>query len=162
MDPSQTRRGALRSLPTVTMLVALFPVLAALAASAWAAVGGPLGASPFWADPHMTVSEAAGLASSGEVVRLVHHEHQDPSREWPVREGILGARQTVTPLEAAVAIRRYEMVQVLLRLGARPRTAADRDALVCRAAASHLDAIVEALLATEDGHDPRASCSKTP
>ena len=140
------------------MVVPVIPVLAALAASGWAVVGGAMGASPFWTDPHMTVSEAAGLASSGEVVRLVHHEHQDPSQAWPVREGILGARQTLTPLEAAVAIRRHEMVLVLLRLGAAPRTPAERTALVCRAADNHLDAIVETLLTTGDLSDPRAGC----
>jgi hypothetical protein len=78
-----------------------------------------------------------------------------------VREGILGAPQTVTPLEAAVAIRRYEMVDVLLRLGAAPRTPADRAALVCRAAANRLDRIVEVLLATGDGSDPRGACAET-
>lgn len=144
----------------VTMFAAVLPALAALTAAASAVIGGTLGAHPFWADPRMTVSEAAGLASSGEVVRLVQHEHQDPSQAWPVREGILGASQSVTPLEAAVAIRRYEMVVVLLRLGAAPRTAAERTALICRAAANDLDAIVEALLATGDRSDPRAGCTE--
>ncbi len=72
------------------VLVSLTPVLAALVASAWMAVGWAGGGSPFWADPGMTVSEAAGLASSGEVVRLVTRARQDPSQAWPVRDGILG------------------------------------------------------------------------
>jgi hypothetical protein len=144
---------------TVLMFAAVIPALAALIGSASVLVGGALGAHPFWADPRMTVSEAAGLASSGEVVRLVQHEHQDPSRAWPVRAGILGASQNVTPLEAAVAIRRYEMVVVLLRLGAAPRSAAERTSLICRAAANRLDGIVQALLATGDRSDPRADCT---
>lgn len=139
-------------------LVALTPALAALAMSAWVAIGWASGGDPFWADPHMTVSEAAGLASSGEVVRLVKNERQDPSQAWSVRAGILGVAQTVTPLEAAVAGRRFEMVRVLLDLGARPRSAGERLALICRAVESQVQPIVEALLATGDRSDPRADC----
>ena len=141
------------------MFVAQTPVLAALAVSAWTVIGWASGTTPpFWADPHMTVSEAAGLASSGEVVRLVTHERQDPSQAWPVRDGILGGAQTVTPLEAAVATRRLEMVRVLLDVGARPRNARERAALICRAAEAQAQSIVETLLATGDGSDPRAEC----
>lgn len=140
------------------VLVALTPVLAALVASAWMVIGWASGGNPFWADPHMTVSEAAGLASSGEVVRLIKQKHQDPSQAWPVREGILGVAQTVTPLEAAVAVRRFEMVRVLLDLGARPRSATERLALICRAAETEVQPIVDALLATDDRSDPRADC----
>jgi hypothetical protein len=144
------------------VLVALAPALAALAVSAWMVVGWASGDRPFWADPRMTVSEAAGLASSGEVVRLITHEHQDPSQAWSVREGILGVAQTVTPLEAAVAVRRFEMVRVLLDLGARPRSAAERLALICRAAETGVQPIVDALLATDDKSDPRSDCPVPP
>ena len=106
----------------------------------------------------MTVSEAAGLASSGEVVRLVTGERQDPSQAWSVRDGILGGAQTVTPLEAAVASRRLEMVRVLLDLGARPRSAPERVALICRAVEAQAQPIVTALLTTGDGSDPHADC----
>lgn len=140
------------------VLVALTPVLAALVASAWMVIGWAGGGSPFWADPRMTVSEAAGLASSGEVVRLVTRERQDPSQAWSVRDGILGEAQTVTPLEAAVATRRFEMVRVLLDLGARPRSAPERAALICRAVETRVQSIVDALLATGDTSDPRADC----
>lgn len=142
-----------------TIFVALTPVLAALALSAWTAIGWASGNTPpFWADPHMTVSEAAGLASSGEVVRLVTHERQDPSQAWPVRDGILGGAQTVTPLEAAVATRRFDMMRVLLDVGARPRNALERAAFICRAADAQAQSVVETLLATGDGSDPRAEC----
>ena len=140
------------------VLVALTPVLAALAVSAWVAIGWASGENPFWADPHMTVSEAAGLASSGEVVRLVRNERQDPSQPWSVRDGILGVAQTVTPLEAAVAVRQFETVRVLLDLGARPRSPGERLALICRAVDAQVQPIVDALLATGDRSDPRADC----
>jgi hypothetical protein len=143
----------------VKALVAVFPAVLAMAASVWMVAGWVGGGAPFFADPHMTVSEAAGLASAGEVVRLVTHEHRDPSAAAPVRDGILGAPQTVTPLEAAVAIRRVEMVRVLIRLGAVPRTDDERTGLICRAAASGDDALVSALVATGDGSDPRPACT---
>jgi hypothetical protein len=142
------------------MLIAIAPLLLAFLGSAWAVVGWASGASPFWSDPMMSISEAAALGNAGEVVRLIEIEHQDPNRAWPVREGILGAARTVTPLEAAVSIRRAQMVQVLLREGATLADAPARTALICRAADSGASDVVELLLKTADGSDPRANCPR--
>jgi hypothetical protein len=144
------------------MLTAVAPLLLTFVASAWIAVGWAAGASPFWSDPSMNMSEAAGLGNAGEVVRLIAEEHQDPNRVWPVREGILGAAQAVTPLEAAVSIRRIELIHVLVREGAViPASGPERTALICRALAARAPEVVDFLLATGDRTDPRATCSQS-
>jgi hypothetical protein len=143
------------------MLISIAPLLLAFLGSVWAVVGWTAGASPFWPDPMMTISEAAALANAGEVVRLIEVEHQDPNRAWPVRDGILGSARTVTPLEAAVSIRRAQMVQVLLREGATLSDAPTRAALICRAADSGASDVVELLVKTADGSDPRADCPRS-
>jgi len=113
----------------------------------------------FLADPQMTLSEAAGISNAGEVVCLITVERKDPNRAWPVREGILGPAQTATPLEAAVAIRRIELIPVLLRYGAVvPESGAARTALICRAVSATAPDIVEMLLKMGDGSDPRPTC----
>ena len=137
------------------------PLLIVFAASLWTIVGWAAGASPFWPEPGLTVAEAAALGNAGEVARLIEVEHQDPNRAWPVREGILGTSRTVTPLEAAVSVRRAGVVQVLLREGASPSSATVRAALICRAAASGAADVVNLLLKTADGSDPRADCPRS-
>jgi len=145
------------SKPTRTVVV-IAPLLVAFAGSLWAVVGWATGASPFWPDPMLTVSEAAALGNAGEVVRLIEIEHQDPNRPWPVREGILGRAQAVTPLDAAVSIRRAQMVQVLIREGATPADPSTRTALICRAVDSGASDVAELLVKTGDGSDPRPAC----
>ena len=141
------------------MVAAVAPLLLTFLASAWIVLGWAAGASPFWPDPQMTLSEAAGIGNAGEVARLITVERQDPNRAWSVREGILGSAQTATPLEAAVAIRRIELIPVLLRHGAVvPESGAARAALICRAVAAAAPDIVEMLLNMGDGSDPRAAC----
>ena len=153
-DTNLTFRGA-----TVLAVAAVAPLLLTFLASAWTVLGWAAGASPFWPDPQMTLSEAAGIGNAGEVVRLITVEQQDPNRAWPVREGILGPSQTATPLEAAFAIRRIELIPVLLRHGAVvPESGAARAALVCWAVAAVAPDIVEMLLTMGDRSDPRAAC----
>jgi hypothetical protein len=140
-------------------MTAVAPLLVTFLASSWVVLGWVAGGSPFWPDPMLTLSEAAGVGNAGEVVRLITVEHQDPNRAWPVREGILGLPQTVTPLEAAVAIRRIELVRVLLRHGAVvPETGPARAALICRAMSANAPDIAAMFLQMGDGSDPRESC----
>lgn len=144
----------------VLIVSAVAPLLLTFLASAWIVLGWAVGASPFWPDPRMTLSEAAGIGNAGEMVRLITMEHQDPNRAWPIRAGILGAAQTATPLEAAVAIRRIELIPVLLRHGAVvPERGAARAALICRAVAAAAPDIVEMLVNMGDASDPRAGCT---
>jgi hypothetical protein len=141
------------------VIAAVAPLLIVFPASVWVVIGWASGASPFWPQPQMTMSEAAGLSNAGEVVRLITIEHQDPNRAWPVRQGILGDPQVVTPLEAAVAIRRIELVRVLLRHGVTvPDSGPVRAALICRAEAAAAADIADLLLHLGDGSDPRTGC----
>ena len=143
----------------VCALAIAAPLLVTFAASTWITVGWASGAAPFWRDPNLTMSEAAALSNAGEIVRLITVQRQDPNRAWPVREGILGAAQTLTPLEAAVAIRRAELIPVLLHYGAAvPNAGPARTALICRAAAFLEPEIIDRLVATGDGSNPRSSC----
>ena len=141
------------------MVAAVTPLLVVFLGSAWAVVGWLAGTSPLWPDPHMTLSEAAGLGNAGEVVRLITLERKDPNSAWPVREGILGAAQDETPLEAAVAGRRHDVIPVLLRYGVVvPEHGAARTRLICRAVDARAPDIVEMLVNMGDRSDPRDGC----
>ena len=142
------------------MLIAVAPTLIAFAAAVWSVAGWASGAGPFWPQPTLTLSEAAGLNNAGEVVRLITVEGQDPNRAWPVRDGILGDAKRVTPMEAAISIRRIELIRILMREGAIiPEHGVERAALICRAVAAGDGEIVDLLLATGDRSDPRATCA---
>ncbi len=67
----------------------------------------------------MTLSEAAALHDNGEVARLIGLG-EDVNGTSLVRSGILANHSLVlTPIEAAVASERADMVEVLLERGAR-------------------------------------------
>jgi len=154
MLSSPRSRGA-----TALIVTAVAPLLAVFLGSAWAVVGWLAGTSPFWPDPNMTLSEAAGLGNAGEVVRLITLERKDPNRPWPVREGILGAAHDATPLEAAVTGRRQDLIPVLLRYGVVvPDHGAARTLLICRAVDARAPDIVEMLVNLGDRSDPRGGC----
>ena len=155
----------------IAPLVAVAPLLLGFIASLAVAGGVVVGWRPFWPEPRLNVAEAAGLNNAGEVVRLIVDEHQDPNRRWPMRAGIIDDGVLVrsgivdhdsvmmTPLEAAIAIRREPLIPVLLRHGAViPEHGPERAALICRAMAVGADRIVEMLVKTDDGSDPRGSC----
>jgi hypothetical protein len=138
------------------MLPALLGLLASLAVVA----GQLIGWSPFWPVPEVNVAEAAAVSDAGEVVRLIVDEGQDPNRRWPVRSGIVGQQPLMlTPLEAAIVIRREPLVPVLLRHGVVvPDSGPARTDLICRAVAFEADRIAEMLLEMGDRSDPRATC----
>jgi len=116
-------------------------VLAVAVIAGWAA-----GANPFWPTPDLNVAEAAAVRDHAEVVRLIE-SGQNPNRAWPIRVGIIDdAVHTMTPLEAAVEIRRLELVKLLIRHGA-VLTDAARAALTERASARQADDIVAFLAA---------------
>lgn len=145
------------------MLAPVAPLLFAFVGSLWVVLGWAAGASPFWPDPALTLSEAAATGNAGEVVRLITIEDHDPNRAWPVRDGILGPPKTVTPLEAAVTLQRSDLFDVLLRHGAVvPASGAARAALICRAANANVPEIVERLLQMGDRSDPRDGCVPPP
>ena len=118
--------------PVVADVMAVAPLLAPLAAAVWILIGWAAGANPFWPVPDLNVAEAAAVRDHAEVVRLIE-AGQDPNRTWRVAPDLIdGSEHALTALEAAVEIRRLELVQLLLRHGARV-TPAIRGPLVERA-----------------------------
>ena len=90
-----------------------------------------IGANPYWAPQPVNISEAAALRDAATVVRLIGRG-ADPLEPHPVRAGALFDRAvTVTPLEAAVAARRAEVVDAIL--SARPPGAAAWQRAACLA-----------------------------
>lgn len=77
---------------------------------------------PFWMFEPLNLAEAAALRDRGEVARLLA-EGEDPNATYRVRRGIVREYpMQLTPMAAAVAARRDEIVQILLDGGAKPHT----------------------------------------
>jgi hypothetical protein len=73
---------------------------------------------PFWMWEPLNLSEAAALRDRGEVARLLA-EGQDPNVKYRVRRGFVrNYAMQLTPIEAARAARRDEIVQILVDAGA--------------------------------------------
>lgn len=107
--------------------------------------GLPFGADPLWAVEPLTLSEAAALRDNGEVVRLIE-SGADVNARSVVRADVFSEQAlTMTPLEAAVAGERADMVELLLEHGARA-DATLWTRLMCYAASVEADD-VRALLA---------------
>jgi hypothetical protein len=75
------------------------------------------GQPPFWTTEPLTLSEAAAFRDGGEVARMLA-TGLDPNASYPVRRGAVRGRVEATPLEAAEAARRGEVVQLLREAGA--------------------------------------------
>jgi hypothetical protein len=76
------------------------------------------GRHPLWRHDDLNLSEAASVRDEAEVVRLIRRG-EDPNSRRDIRPGLLfdhAAR--LTPLEAAVASERAEMVERLIVNGA--------------------------------------------
>lgn len=115
--------------PVSAAIAVAAPPAAACAVALLLLAGWAVGWHPFWPTPDVTLSEAAAVRDDAEVVRLIEQGH-DPSRRWAVRSGIIdGDGHLLTPLEAAVMIRRLQTVELLLREGA-VLTAEQRNALI--------------------------------
>ena len=77
---------------------------------------------PFWLTEPLNLAEAAALRDRGEVARLLA-EGQDPNATYRVRRGMLrDSPMQITPMAAAVAARRDEIVQILIDGGAKPQS----------------------------------------
>jgi hypothetical protein len=76
---------------------------------------------PFWLPEPLNLAEAAALRDRGEVARLLA-EGQDPNATYRVRRGMVrDYAMQMTPMAAAMAARRDEIVQLLLDGGAKPQ-----------------------------------------
>jgi|SRR2546422_2874629 hypothetical protein len=79
---------------------------------------GVVGRNPMWPRYDLNLSEAAGVRDQAEVVRLIGLG-EDPNGRRDIRPGLLfHVSVRLTPLEAAVASQRAEMVERLLANGA--------------------------------------------
>jgi hypothetical protein len=77
---------------------------------------------PFWMSEPLNLAEAAALRDRGEVARLLA-EGEDPNATYRVRRGFVRDHAVeMTPMAAATAARRDEIVQLLLDGGAKPHT----------------------------------------
>jgi hypothetical protein len=81
-------------------------------------LGVPFGIDPIWYVEPLTLSEAAALRDNGEALRLIDLG-ADVNKATTVRAQFVYHNQSIlTPLEAAVAARRPDMIQLLLDHGA--------------------------------------------
>jgi hypothetical protein len=75
---------------------------------------------PFWLFEPLNLAEAAALRDRGEVARLLAHG-ENPNATYRIRRGF--ARDypvEMTPMAAALAARRDEIVQLLVDAGVKP------------------------------------------
>lgn len=139
----------------LTFMVAL-PGALLIVATAIMLAGLPFGRDPLWAVEPLTLSEAAALRDNGEVVRLIH-SGSDVNAKSIVRADVFSDQSlTMTPLEAAVAAERADMVELLLEQGARP-DAGQWTRLMCFAASVEADD-VRALLEPQRPDGASESC----
>lgn len=113
------------SLHVCRWLAAVPAIVLALASLTWTA--GGLAGGGLWPARDETLSEAAATRNKAEAARLIAMG-DDPNRPARVRPGLLGGEsRVITPIEAAVAVRRPDMVQMLLDYGASLDAAQLRD-----------------------------------
>ena len=114
--------------PPMRILLAL-PLLGFVLLGAYLAIEA-IRPGTLTAPPATTVSEAVAGGDAARALELVA-AGADLNRPWPVRAGWLGPEAVeLTPLDAAVASGRVELVALLLRAGADPVRAPDA---ICRA-----------------------------
>ena len=99
---------------------------------------------PLWPHGVVTLPEAAALRDAGEVALLIARG-ADPNAPDTIRRGMLFDRRArLTPLQAAVAAERAEIVALLLRRGASPGDE-EWTELVCRARREGVDDVARVL-----------------
>lgn len=104
-------------LTTVPAACAAIPAVVAVGFCGALCGAALFGSTPaFWRGGPLTLAEAAALRDRGEVARLIE-AGVDPNGDYELRPNILAVTRA-TPLEAAVAARRPEIVHLLMREGA--------------------------------------------
>lgn len=108
------------------MLVAMLPAALLAIARVVFLILAVWDVHPFWWWRPLNLAEAAALRDRGEVARLLA-EGRDPNATYLVRRGFIrDYAMRLTPIEAAEATRRDEVVQLLLDAGARPITSSEK------------------------------------
>jgi len=114
------------------------------------------GRDPVWAVKEMTAAEAAALRDPATLARM-SKEGDDLRVARPVRAGVLGGTAvTLTPLEAAIAARRGEVVEFLL-WAAPPRDAETWTRARCLAALVNEDDVSAVLAKQAPPSEPDCS-----
>ena len=73
---------------------------------------------PLWRFEPLNPSEAAALRDAGELGKLLQ-QGLDPNRAYPIRAGVFSSEPVImTPIEAAIAANRPEIVDMLIESGA--------------------------------------------
>jgi hypothetical protein len=72
---------------------------------------------PLWRFEPLNPSEAAALRDAGELGKLLQ-QGLDPNSAYPIRAGFLSGPVIMTPIEAAIAANRPEIVDMLIEAGA--------------------------------------------
>jgi hypothetical protein len=99
-------------------LGAAVPSVAAAILMMVLAIGSMPAVGAFAPREPLTLAEAAGLHDKAEIVRLIRRGH-DPNIPARVRRGVLRSPEYVmTPIEAAIAGRRVDVVGLLTQMGA--------------------------------------------
>lgn len=115
------------------------------------------GTHPRWPQETLNLSEAAAVRDSADVVRLIEEGHDINARRT-IPPGVMGSNaHELTPLEAAVANRRPELVALLVGRGARPE-AATWAALWCGAVAGGNGGVIAALASARPATEAIVDC----
>ncbi len=113
------------------VLILVVPPLAGFIAVGGFLLAEAAGARPLSAEP-ANISEAAAIGAAARAIQLIVNG-ENPNRPWPIREGVLGsASYSVDAIDAAILGRRPEIIEVLMKHGARV-TDAPRSACLIRA-----------------------------
>ena len=147
------------------LLTALFaaPGILFVLLTATVVVGPLVGFDPIWRSEALTLPEAAGLRDDGEVQRLLR-DGADVNAAGSIRPDFVKSYAiTMTPLEAAVGIRRADMVTLLLDRGA-TLDQSNWPRLVCFARQERAADVEAVLIARGPAGATQASCDgiKTP
>ena len=112
----------------------LVPLLVPVCLAAYVVAGWVGHQVPFWATPDLTLTEAVLVRDGAEALRLIR-AGRDPNRAWPVRADLSDNNrdEMMTPIEAAVTIRRVEIVRLLIAHGGAVLTPEERTALIALA-----------------------------
>ncbi len=102
------------SIPRLPSIAIALPGVTVAALALCSFVLAIAGAHPLWKANDVNMSEAAALRDRATVIRLIRNG-EDPDERRPVRAGLVSTGRTMlTPIEAAMAARRPEVVEVLL------------------------------------------------
>jgi hypothetical protein len=102
------------------LLVAMAPAALLALARVVFLVLAVWGVHPFWLFEPLNLAEAAALRDRGEVARLLA-QGENPNATYRIRRGFIRDYPVeMTPMAAALAARRDEIVQILLDAGATP------------------------------------------